>query len=91
VLAAAARALKGRPVVGALALVGQVGIAREALAPSGQVAVQGEIWRAVTDGPTVDAGAPVRVVAVDGLTLRVAPVDGVPQRVVPAGDVGGSQ
>jgi membrane-bound serine protease (ClpP class) len=91
VLAVAARALGQRPMVGASALVGQVGVAREPLTPSGQVTLQGEIWRAVTDGPPVGEGTQVRVVAVDGLTLRVVAVDGVPQRVVPAGDAGGSR
>ena len=37
--------------------------------------VSGEIWRAVAEGEPVDAGARVRVVAVDGLTLRVAKAD----------------
>jgi membrane-bound serine protease (ClpP class) len=71
VLTIGVRALRRRPMLGAAGLVGQGGIARETLAPDGQVAVQGEIWRAVAQDPPVEAGAAVRVVAVEGLTLKV--------------------
>jgi membrane-bound serine protease (ClpP class) len=47
-----------------------VGIARGALAPEGQVMVQGELWRAVARTP-VEEGSRVRVVDVNGLTLTV--------------------
>lgn len=69
-VAAGVRALARRPQLGASGLVGQTAVARGALAPAGQVLVQGELWRAVADGP-VDDGAAVRVVGVDGLTLKV--------------------
>ena len=75
VLAAGVRALARRPALGAAGLVGQTAVALEPLAPGGQVAVQGETWRAVADG-FVPAGARVTVVAVDGLTLRVRKPDG---------------
>ena len=71
VVAAGVRALRRRPQLGAPGLIGQVGIAREALAPGGHVAIQGELWRAIAEGGAVDAGASVRVVDVDGLTLKV--------------------
>ena len=75
VLSVGMRALAGRPTVGADALVGQTGVAREELAPEGQVTIQGEIWRAIAaDGP-VTSGARVRVVDVDGLTLKVVKAD----------------
>ena len=64
------RALARRPQLGAEALVGETGVAAGPLTPEGQVKVHGEIWRAVADRPVADH-APVRVVAVDGLTLRV--------------------
>jgi membrane-bound serine protease (ClpP class) len=41
------------------------------LTPEGHVAIHGELWRAVAEGEPVDAGARVRVVSVDGLTLKV--------------------
>ncbi|HET7343194.1 MAG TPA: nodulation protein NfeD [Methylomirabilota bacterium] len=65
------RALASRSAVGASALVGQAGIAREPLRPDGQVLVQGELWRAVARGAPVEEGARVRVVDVKGLTLTV--------------------
>ena len=64
------RALARRPQLGAEALVGATGTAVGALTGEGQIKLQGEIWRAVTDRPIPD-GTPVRVVGVDGLTLRV--------------------
>jgi membrane-bound serine protease (ClpP class) len=70
VLTAGVRAMARRPMLGASGLMGQTAVARGPLTPEGHVAVQGELWRAVADGP-VDDGAPVRIVAVDGLTLRV--------------------
>ena len=76
VLGAGMRALKRPATVGAEALIGQTGVAREDLAPQGQVAVQGEIWRAVAANGGILAGSQVRVVAVEGLTLTVARVEG---------------
>ena len=64
------RAFRRRPLLGVSGLVGQIGVARGALAPDGQVSVQGEVWRAVADRPLAD-GTPVTVVDVQGLTLRV--------------------
>jgi membrane-bound serine protease (ClpP class) len=69
-LTAGVRALGRRPQLGAEALMGATGTAFGALSGEGQIKLQGEIWRAVTDRPIPD-GMPVRVVGVDGLTLRV--------------------
>jgi len=62
------------------ALVGTVGVVRDALAPNGWVTIRGEVWRAEVEaggaaGP-VAAGRKVRVQSVDGRTLRVVPVSG---------------
>jgi membrane-bound serine protease (ClpP class) len=70
VVTAGVRALAQRPVLGSAGMIGRTAVARGPLSPEGQVAVQGEIWRAVADGP-VEEGAAVRIVDVDGLTLRV--------------------
>ena len=71
VVAAGVRAL-GRPTAtGAEGLVGKTATVRERLGPEGQVMVSGEIWRAVADGESLEPGAQVRIVAVDGLTLKV--------------------
>jgi membrane-bound serine protease (ClpP class) len=71
VLAYGVRALARQPMLGAAGLIGEAGVARGALAPEGQVAVHGELWRAVATGAPIDDGAPVRVVGVNGLTLTV--------------------
>ncbi len=81
VIAAGVRALARRPLLGVAGLVGQIGVARDRLAPDGQVTVQGEIWRAITRGEPVDAGTEVRIVDVQGLTLTV----------VKAGEPGGGR
>jgi membrane-bound serine protease (ClpP class) len=66
------RALYRTPTTGATGMVGQTAVARTPLAPEGQVAVQGELWRAVAQDGPIPAGDPVTIVGVDGLTLTVA-------------------
>jgi membrane-bound serine protease (ClpP class) len=68
------RARRGKVVTGVEALLEEVAVARTALAPKGKVFLHGEYWDAVSSGP-VEAGAQVRVVSVDGLTLRVEPLN----------------
>jgi membrane-bound serine protease (ClpP class) len=70
-VAAGVRALRSRPSTGEASLVGQAGIARSALAPDGQIMIQGELWRAVAEDGTVAEGERVKVIAVEGLTLKV--------------------
>jgi membrane-bound serine protease (ClpP class) len=71
VVTAGVRALTRRAAGGASGLIGQTAVARGPLAPEGQVAVQGELWRAVAEDGAVDDGTPVRIVDVQGLTLKV--------------------
>lgn len=59
-----------RTMTGAEGMVGEKGTAYTALAPAGQVYVQGEYWEAVSEEP-VAAGEAVEVVAVENLKLRV--------------------
>jgi membrane-bound serine protease (ClpP class) len=73
VVSAGLRALYRRPSTGPGDMIGRTGVARMPLAPEGQVLVEGELWRAVVDDGPVAAGEPVRVTAVEGLTLRVVP------------------
>lgn len=54
-------------------LLGTRGRAVERLAPSGYVRVDGELWRAQTDGVVIDAGSEIVVRGASGLTLRVEP------------------
>ena len=58
--------------VGVQMLVGRTAVALGAIAPRGQVRVDGEIWKARSESP-VARGEDVVVRAVDGLTLVVAP------------------
>lgn len=69
----AARARRNKVMTGPESLVGAVGVAQQALEPKGQILVHGEIWLAESAAP-VAAGQPVRVRAVEGLTLLVEPV-----------------
>ena len=70
----ALQAQRQQPVTGASALIGLSGRVRTPLTPgaAGQIDVRGEIWRAESPVP-LHAGDPVRVMAVDGLTLLVEP------------------
>ena len=56
-------------------MIGERGVARDRLAPSGYVRVRGELWRAekIGEGPPIEEGQPVRVKKIDGLTLFVVP------------------
>jgi membrane-bound serine protease (ClpP class) len=73
----ALQAQRLRPVTGASGLIGLQGRARTTLGPGvkGQIDIRGEIWRAESTAP-LNAGDPVRVTAVNGLTLVVEPVNG---------------
>jgi membrane-bound serine protease (ClpP class) len=77
VLALGRLALKAQrhpPQTGIEGMIGEAGRSRTEITPEtpGQIDVHGEIWRAVSRVP-LPAGAPVRIVAVDGLTLQVEP------------------
>ena len=60
---------------GVEAMISQTGHARMDLKPdaAGQIDVHGEIWTAVSRVP-IAAGAPVRIVAMHGLTMVVEPL-----------------
>jgi membrane-bound serine protease (ClpP class) len=65
------------PTIGREALVGELGLAVEAVDPQGIVEIEGARWRALTNRATpIAAGAAVRVVAVDGFALEVEPEAG---------------
>jgi membrane-bound serine protease (ClpP class) len=58
-------------------MIGQLGEASGAISPEGVVLVAGAPWRARTNRATpIPGGAPVRVVAIDGLLLEVEPLEG---------------
>ncbi len=59
------------------ALVGECGLVKKRLAPSGYVQVRGELWRAerIDDGPPLEIEQLVRIEKMEGLTLYVVPDD----------------
>ncbi len=69
--------IRRRPVnTGLDSMIGATVIASTPLQPDGRVNYQGENWAAVLDDPTasVDPGAEVCIIAVEGLLLHVQPV-----------------
>jgi membrane-bound serine protease (ClpP class) len=69
------RRMKGSPgLIGEAILSGTHGVVRRPLEPLGSVHIAGEEWsaRSVGDQP-IERGTPVKVVAVDGLTVLVEP------------------
>ncbi|MFP5245405.1 MAG: NfeD family protein [Thermoanaerobaculia bacterium] len=64
------RAHKNRVMTGTEAMVGEIGIARTAVAADGKVFVHGELWNA-TSNNAIEAGSRVRVRSVDGLRVIV--------------------
>ena len=69
----AIRARRNKVTTGIQGMIGQTGITRSPLSPSGQVLIQGELWNAQSATP-IAAGEPVTVRSVDGLTLVVDPI-----------------
>ncbi|MEP6775940.1 MAG: nodulation protein NfeD [Chloroflexota bacterium] len=68
------QARRARPSTGRENLLGNTGHTRTDLAPEGMVFASGELWRAVSMEGPIASGEPVRIVAVNGLTLSVVPV-----------------
>jgi membrane-bound serine protease (ClpP class) len=65
------------PTIGREWMVGESGEAVVAVSPEGVVLVRGAQWRARTNRATpIEAGAAVRVVGIDGVTLEVEPAEG---------------
>jgi membrane-bound serine protease (ClpP class) len=66
------RARANKVVTGASGLVDTAALAHTPLDPAGKVFVHGEFWDAVCSRP-VEAGARVKITAVEGLVLKVEP------------------
>ncbi len=65
------------PTIGREWMVGKEGTVIDAVDPDGIVEVDDARWRARTNRATpVETGAPVRVAAIDGVTLEVEPLEG---------------
>lgn len=65
------RAQRRKVVTGPESLAGERGFAKTALAPSGKVMVEGEMWDAVSLDGDIPEGSPVVVESVEGLKLKV--------------------
>lgn len=70
----AVRAQTRPELAGVSAMIGEAGKAMTDMDPDGHVYVHGEIWSA-TATVAIPAGAPVRVVNVEGLHLTVEPIE----------------
>jgi membrane-bound serine protease (ClpP class) len=65
------------PTIGREWMIGQEGSAVDAVDPEGFVTVGSATWRARTNRATpIAAGQPIRVAAIDGVTLDVEPLEG---------------
>mgnify|MGYP001828654758 CR=1 FL=1 len=65
------------PTIGREWMIGRQGTAIEAIDPEGLVEVNSATWRARTNRATpIAAGDPIRVAAIDGVTLDVEPLEG---------------
>ena len=64
------KAQKRKAVTGAQGIIGEIGVAQTDISPDGQVIIHGEYWT-VRSKSSIDQGAPVEVVGIDGLTLQV--------------------
>jgi membrane-bound serine protease (ClpP class) len=65
------------PTIGREWLVGLEGVAVSDVSPEGEVSVRDAKWRARTNRATpIMAGQPLRVAAIDGVTLEVEPLEG---------------
>jgi membrane-bound serine protease (ClpP class) len=60
-----------RPQTGKPGMIGQIGVTRTALDPSGMVLVFGELWAATAETPPIASGQNVAVTAVNGMSLLV--------------------
>ncbi len=52
-------------------MVGKEAVVRTSLSPKGTVLAEGELWTAIAEGSTIEAGEEVIITKVEGLKLRV--------------------
>ena len=69
------RAQLAKVKTGREGLVGETGVARTDVAPSGKVFVHGELWDAISEEP-LRAGEQVKVVALTDMTVKVEKAGG---------------
>jgi membrane-bound serine protease (ClpP class) len=64
------RSQKEKVTLGVEGLIGEIGLVKDKLSPTGRVFVHGETWRAEADNE-IDVGEKVEVVGVEGMVLKV--------------------
>ena len=65
------------PTIGREWMIGESGVAVDAVDPDGVVQISESLWRARTNRATpIEAGEAVIVVSIEGLTLEVEPPEG---------------
>lgn len=69
----AVKSTRGKSVTGTEGMIGSIGIAKTDLNPRGQIAIQGEIWDAVSRTP-IREGEAAEVMSIEGLTVTVVPI-----------------
>jgi membrane-bound serine protease (ClpP class) len=76
VIRAVYKAQRQKPVSGEAGMIGSIAVVLNELDPEGQVKIDGEIWRAVSeDGKKIQKAQKVKVVSLDGLTLYVKKIN----------------
>jgi len=68
------KTFRSKSMTGAEGLVGEVGLVKKTISPSGKILVHGELWNAVSDVP-IHEGERVQVVSMENLVLTVKPVN----------------
>jgi membrane-bound serine protease (ClpP class) len=70
---------KKKSTSGLEGMLGEVGEVKLALNPTGKIFIHGEYWNAESDG-AIEAGAKVRVVGFDGMSLKVKRLSDQPEK-----------
>jgi membrane-bound serine protease (ClpP class) len=68
------KAQRGKPSTGIEGMIGEIGQSISELNPDGTVRMHGEIWQATSLAGTIQPGQPVKVIAIQNLTLQVEPI-----------------
>ncbi len=64
------RSQQSKPTLGIAGLIGEIGVVRGKLSPSGKIFVHGEYWNAQADNE-IDVDEKVEVVGIEGMVLKV--------------------
>jgi membrane-bound serine protease (ClpP class) len=68
------KAQRAKPSTGIEGMIGEIGQSISELNPDGTVRMHGEIWQATSLAGIIQPGQPVKVIAIQNLTLQVEPI-----------------